>query len=160
VTSPTARRLPLMHTPTTVIDIEDYDRVAAAGPWHYVLCDGKTYAQRRVGNRTERLHTFLTGWPLVDHINGNGLDNRRVNLRPATPSQNSANTRTRLSVSGYRGVTWFARTSRWRAHISVDGKQRHLGYFDDAAEAARVRDTAALEAFGEFARLNFPQETS
>lgn len=148
-----------------LVDEADYERVVAAGRWHAAPCGRHVYAQRSVRNpltrrsTEERLHTFLTGWSLVDHANGDGLDNRRSNLREATHAQNSANSRlSRRSTSGLKGVTWYKRTSRWRAHITVDQAQRHLGYFDDAAEAARAYDAAALEAFGEFAHINFPKE--
>lgn len=148
-----------------LIDDADHERVVAAGPWHAAPCGRHVYAQRSVRkpgtkrSTEERLHTFLTGWSLVDHANGNGLDNRRSNLREATHAQNSANSRlSRRSTSGLKGVTWYKRTSRWRAHITVGQQQRHLGYFDEAIEAAKAYDTAALEAFGEFAHINFPEE--
>jgi len=101
------------------------------------------------------MHTFLTGWPMVDHRNGNGLDNRRANLRPATKSQNGANRLIAASnKSGFKGVD--LKKGRWRAQIKVVGSKIHLGYFDLAEEAARAYDMAAIEAFGEFATLNFP----
>lgn len=147
------------------IDEADYEDVISAGPWHAAPCGRHMYVQRSVrkpgAERTteERLHTFLTGWSLVDHQNGNGLDNRRSNLREATVAQNSANSRlSRRSTSGFKGVTWYKRCSRWRAHIKVDQKQRHLGYFDDPTAAAKAYDAAALDVFGDFARLNFPKE--
>ena len=92
----------------------------------------------------------------VDHANGIGLDNRRENLRPCTRSLNTANNAVRLADSGFHGV-W--RHGRWfRARIKVDGRTQHLGYFDEAQVAARAYDAAAIDAFGEFARLNFPDE--
>lgn len=163
MTEPTARRVPLTHEPATIVDAEDHDRVVAAGPWQYGLCGSHVYAQRAVSQpdgskKVERLHTFLTGWPLVDHIDGNGLNNRRSNLRPATVSQNNANSRARLSISGYRGVARHKPTGLWQAYIHADGKHRSCGYFRDVVEAARARDLAAFKHFGEFARLNFPEE--
>jgi hypothetical protein len=163
--NPPHREIRLPSGLIAVVDEADYKNVASAGPWHAAPCGTQMYVQRSVrkpgAKRTteQRLHTFLTGWPLVDHRNGNGLDNRRSNLREATPAQNSANARlSRQSTSGFKGVTWYKRCSRWRAHIKVDQEQRHLGYFDDATEAAKAYDAAALEAFGAFARLNFPKE--
>jgi hypothetical protein len=151
-------RIPLVHNPVTLVDDDDHERVMAAGPWHFVLCDGQTYAQRVVNGRTQRLHTFLTGWPLVDHRNGNGLDNRRANLRPATPGQNNANARrSRLNTSGFKGVSLHAHSGLWRAYITADGKTRHLGYFHSPEDGARAYDAAAIELFGEFARPNFPR---
>jgi hypothetical protein len=93
----------------------------------------------------------------VDHEDGNGLNNQRSNLRIASPTQNQGNARRRKdNTSGYKGVSWYRRTNKWKAHIRVDKKLRHLGYFIDLTDAARAYDAAALEHFGEFAHLNFP----
>ena len=98
---------------------------------------------------------FLTGLPMVDHRNGDGLDNRRANLRPADASQNGAN-RVRLrGRSGYRGVTRHA-CGRWQAAICVRGKRRYLGLYDTPEGAAQAYDAAAVAAFGEYERPNFP----
>ena len=91
----------------------------------------------------------------VDHINRNGLDNRRSNLRLATHAQNEANKPPR---GEYKGAYWCKKSGRWRASIRVDGRLRHMGRFATREEAARVYDDAALEAFGEFAYLNFPRD--
>lgn len=164
MSEPTARRVPLTHSPVTIVDAEDYDRVMAAGPWQYGQCGANVYAQRAVRqpdgtSKVERLHTFLTGWPLVDHIDGNGLNNRRNNMRPATNSQNNANSRQRLGLSGYRGVARHKPTGLWQAYIQVGGKRKSCGYYRDVVAAARARDKAARAAHGEFARLNFPEES-
>lgn len=93
----------------------------------------------------------------VDHVNGNGLDNRRDNLRACVRTQNNGNRRlSGLNASGYRGVSWDARNDRWRADIRAFGVARNLGRFTDAAQAARAYDAAARDMFGEFARPNFP----
>jgi AP2 domain len=103
------------------------------------------------------MHVLIMGFTGVDHVNGNGLDNRRsVNLRPATTSLNKANGDRYFGSSGYKGVYWQKRTKRWQAMVRVNGKGVYLGYFDDPADAARAYDAAARKAFGEFARLNFP----
>lgn len=101
------------------------------------------------------MHVLIMGRPYIDHANGNGLDCRRSNLRPATVSQNSAN-RPGHSSSGFKGVHWVQRSGRWIARINANGQRRSLGCFDDPADAARAYDAAALEAYGEFAWLNFP----
>jgi hypothetical protein len=158
------RELRLPSGLVALVDEADYAKVVAAGPWHAAPCGKHVYVQRSIrkpGSKRsteERLHRWLTGWNLVDHRNGDGLDNRRSNLREATPAQNSANSRlSRRSSTGLKGVTWYKRCSRWRAHITVDQKQRHLGYFDDPIEAAKAYDVAAIEAFGDFAHTNFPK---
>ena len=90
----------------------------------------------------------------VDHINGNRLDNRRSNLRLCTHLQNSRNVRAKTRC-GLKGVT--QRGQKWQAGIRIDGKTKHLGTFDTLEDAARAYDVAASAAFGEFARLNYPQ---
>jgi len=90
-----------------------------------------------------RLHRFITSAPdnmVVDHINGDRLDNRLVNLRIVTTAQNAQNQKINCSYSrsGIRGVSWFARDSKWRAYVSSGGKQHHLGYFETKEEAARA----------------------
>jgi AP2 domain/HNH endonuclease len=95
----------------------------------------------------------------VDHINGNGLDNRRTNLRPATSAENARNRRSqRGSSSPYKGVSWIRSRRNWRANLRVGDRLIHLGSYTDPADAARAYDAAALKYFGEFARLNFPED--
>jgi hypothetical protein len=96
---------------------------------------------------------------LVDHINGDALDNRAANLRIATPQQNSWNRRKNSVARPYKGVSPEPSAPHlWRAEIGIDGAKRHLGSFDTAEDAARAYDFAAVAAFGEFSRLNFPGE--
>jgi hypothetical protein len=94
----------------------------------------------------------------VDHINRNGLDNRRANLRLCTHSQNMANARMRTGT-GYRGAYADPANNRFRAEIKVDGRRIRLGSFRTAEAAARAYDEAAADAFGEFATLNFPRHS-
>ena len=125
------------------------------------------YATRHVlhpvtGRRTTiRMHRAIMGVTdpriQVDHIDLNGLNNQRHNLRIATHGQNQQNHRVRQdNTSGYKGVSWNRESSKWAAYI-IDGHKIHLGYFTDPEEAARVYDRAAILHFGEFARLNFEE---
>lgn len=93
---------------------------------------------------------------VVDHINGNTLDNRRSNLRVATRAQNNTNrAKSAGCVSPYKGVTWMttARHKRGYWKAAIGGK--HLGYFDSEIDAALAYDKAAIEQYADFARLNF-----
>ena len=94
----------------------------------------------------------------VDHRDGNGLNNQRDNLRVCTRGQNARNCRGN-SALGVKGVTLNANRERpWSAKIGVDYKTIHLGDFPSLEEAAHAYDAAAIQYFGEFARLNFPTE--
>jgi hypothetical protein len=93
----------------------------------------------------------------VDHINGDGLDNRRANLRIVTAQQNNWNRRfRRTGRSKYTGVTWDGRRDKWRADIYENRRKIFLGHFAEEEEAARAYDSAAKENRGEYAVLNFP----
>lgn len=146
--------------------IDDVDADLAAFK-RYAHRDEKTfYAQREIrrpggSRKIERLHQVIArrmgivGAP--DHIDGNGLNNRRSNLRQASDSQQAAHRGLQVNnTSGYKGVSWRKDVAKWQAQIQVNGKRRHLGYFADPIEAAKAYDRAALEFQGEFAVVNFP----
>ena len=93
-----------------------------------------------------------------DHVNQHRCDNSRSNLRPATRGQNRRNkSKQSTNTSGYTGVCWYKQQKKWRARVSVNGKSKHLGYFDDIEEAVQVRDEAAKKYPGEFANLNIKE---
>ena len=123
----------------------------------YALCE-----VIRGGKRSSlRMHNLVMGQVGIDHINHDGLDNRRSNLRPATDVQSLANTRKRPGLtSRYKGVCQAPACRRrpWLAQIFIDGKNRNLGSFSDEESAARARDAAAIAAWGEYAWLNFPPD--
>lgn len=147
-----------------LVDAEDADRVLQHRWCPKVNRSGSIYAQSGSGSSSRSptyLHRFVldlsSGDLSVDHINGDGLDNRRSNLRICNQSQNLANQRKRKnSTSRYKGVSWHTRGKKWAAGIMVDGKQLHLGNYDSEMEAAFAYDAAARQHFGDFARPNFP----
>lgn len=92
----------------------------------------------------------------IDHIDGNGLNNQRANLRICQSWQNKGNSRKSTGKSSkYKGVTWDKSRNRWTVHIHRENKQFFLGRFDNEREAAQAYDRAAREYFGEFARTNY-----
>lgn len=91
----------------------------------------------------------------IDHVNGDTLDNRIENLRPANRSQNCANTKSSCnSSSKYKGVSWHRSRSKWQASIRFKGKQEYIGVYDDEKEAAKAYDDRAREVYKEYAKLN------
>jgi hypothetical protein len=130
------------------------------------------YAIRHIQERgrTKRIHMHrqILNTPdemICDHINHNGLDNRKTNLRNCTIEQNNANRRKRLTTHGsrapssqYLGVSWCPRRKKWASYIKHKGRARNLGLYDVETDAARAHDRAAWELWGEYACLNFPAE--
>jgi hypothetical protein len=148
-----------------MVDIEDLAALAMH-KWSATAGRHTFYAVRTVfvdvRQTMVRMHRVIAGarpTDVVDHIDGNGLDNRRANLRIVSHSQNLWNAPSyKPSSSGFRGVSLIRRGKKWTAWCASirDGVRiRHLGYFATAEEAARAYDTAALRIRGEFARLNF-----
>lgn len=139
----------------------------------YCLTDNRKYyhARASVDGKNIILHRFIMNCPkdmVVDHINGDGLDNRRENLRICTQSQNCANRHfTTKSVQKHRfkGICYYEQprcikdgnSKKWKARIGVSGRRIHLGWFSEPEEAARAYDKAAKKYFGEFANLNFKE---
>ncbi len=114
--------------------------------------------------KTVKLHNYIMppmdGY-MIDHINGNGLDCRSVNMRYASCKENCRNKSSQCnSTSCYLGVSIDRSRNLWIASIQVDGQTKHLGRYDDEVEAAIAYDKAALEHYGKFARLNFPNINS
>lgn len=153
----THAEIPLSQGKVALVDADDMPSLSAFS-WHW----NAGYAARhvRVDGRVKKIymHREILSAPPdqeVDHINSNGLDNRRENLRWCTHSQNMANGRFGNSGrSRFRGVSLDVRCGKWRATLYVDRKQRWLGYHVRELDAAAAYNVAALAAFGEFARLN------
>jgi hypothetical protein len=172
----------------TVVDDEDYDWLMKYS-WHSVKHD-KELKRNRLRRRIEARTTYRVDLPdgrysfcpvsmhrlimnakpgdVVDHINGNPLDNRKENLRLVTNQQNSWNSRGAKTFNGkptssrfkgvykkickYRGEP---RYEYWVAKIGYNGREYTVGHFNDEVEAACMYDLAAQNYFGDYARLNF-----
>lgn len=141
----------------SLVDEEDYETVARFS-WQMVTQCHCRYAYSKIAGP---MHRLLLGFPkaLIDHRNGNGLDNRRQNLRLCTHSQNLANSRKHVkSRSVFKGVSHDPRKSRakpWRAEFRFLNRRYRSGHSTEL-EAALAYDKMAREIAGEFARTNFP----
>ena len=152
----------------TLIDDEDYEyisqwkwRAYKGGHSFYAMrnsCRIKGQIRTTVYMHRSIIKLIAGDRKQVDHINRNGLDNRRSNLRICSNSENSRNARTRKGTSKFKGVYWNQVAKRWVARIVVDYKILCLGSYVKEIEAAYAYDAAAVEHFGEFANLNFPEE--
>ncbi len=154
----------LMELPTGETVLLDLRDVALVGEWRWTrqVNPRTTYARTVIGGRTVGMHRFLLGLQdehrepggkCVDHINHNGLDNRRANLRVGDYVRNGQNRRpNRGTACGFKGVTRSG--SRWAAHITVEGRDMLLGTYETAEAAAAAYDAAACEHFGVFALTN------
>ncbi len=154
--------VPLTQGHVAIVDAADYPMVIrkqwsvkpAEGGLLYAACsvpNGKT-------TTTMTLHRFIleaSDGELIDHQNSNGLDNRKSNIRLATPLENSRNSRKlRKAPSRFKGVSRDSKSAQWRAQIRFKGKQRHLALCDSEEDAATYYDVAAQILFGPFAYTN------
>lgn len=148
--------IPLTQGMQALVDDDDYAAVSTFR-WYAMLRAGLWCAVRS-GPRPKKtpiyMHREIVCPPhglFVDHINGNSLDNRRSNLRVCTNAENGRNRKTASNnTSGHRGISWSKRKGKWECYIKIDGKQLHVGFFDDLADAACARVEAEVKHYGEF----------
>lgn len=152
-------KIPLTKGKFALVDNDDIERIFK----HSWCMHTHGYAQCRSNKKILLMHRFIMGakpGQVIDHINGNKLDNRKKNLRFCTMSQNFANRPITISNStGYKGVDWREERKKFRARIRINYKNIFLGYFDTAEEAAKRYNREAKRLFGEFALLNKVEAT-
>ena len=144
-----------------MVDDDDYEYL---NKWHWWFNGRYAIKEERYGKRSENkkrkyyMHRFLMGakeGQEVDHINSDKLDNRRENLRLCTRIENAHNKSIQSNnTSGYKGVYWSKAARKWQAYVTIDRKAKYLGLFEDKKDAARAYNQAALNNYGEFAKLN------
>ena len=143
-----------------LVDDEDFDRLVIHS-WYF----RDNYAARSYWipkHRTIFIHSEIMNFPTgyeVDHINHNGLDNRRENLRLCTHSQNAKNSKLPINnTSGYKGACYRKDIKKWHSYITVDGNRLFLGFYNELIDAAKAYDRAAKLHYGEFANLNIKED--
>ena len=149
--------IPLTRGKFVLVDDDDFEWLSKV-KWHYTSCGYAARAVRLSKNKTIliRMHRNILIPPKeaqIDHINGNGLDNRKSNLRICDKTQNQGNRRKiKKAKSKYKGVA--LNKGKWVSYIKDGPKIRHLGRFIREEDAALAYNFAALGYFGEFARMN------
>jgi len=158
------KKIPVGHGKFALVDDEDFKELSLLA-WHidsYSHCKSEYASSTGPKKSHLKMHRIIMKaekGKIVDHINGNGLDNRKENLRIATYAQNSYNSgRQKNNSSGFKGVSWenVRGSKNWRAQLTVNGKKVRIGRFKTPKEAALAHDKKAKELHGAFAYLNFP----
>jgi hypothetical protein len=154
-----AKEIQLTQGIVTIVDDADFEYLNQF-KWYLLKSNSNYYAIRtkRPENKLIQLHRIVIQakqGEIVDHINGNKLDNRKCNLRICTKSQNCQNRKiSKLNKSGFNGVSWNIRNKKWVAQIACNNQKIHIGFFNEPIEAAKAFNEAALKYHGEFAHLN------
>lgn len=150
------KQIPLSQRKFALVDDEDFDFLNKF-KW-YAHKGGNTYYAVIKENWfiVTRMHRLILGVEneciIIDHIDRNGLNNQKSNLRICNNSENQANRiKKRFCSSNYKGVYFDKKNNKWICHFN----RKHIGYFDSEIEAAITYDAAAINKFGEFARTNF-----
>ncbi len=154
-----AKNIPLTQGQYAIVDDADFDWLNQ-WRWHFNRTTGYASRRDRKGMRTILMHRLIIGAPTgsqTDHVDGDGLNNQRHNLRICTASQNQQNRKPQAgSRSQYKGVSFY--DDVYVVRIYVNEENLYLGRFTDERLAAQVYDFAATKYYGEFAALNFPDE--
>lgn len=148
------KEIPLTKGLVALVDDEDYEFLSQY-KWYPLKSQNTHYAWSKKHGRMHHKIVSLEPGKQIDHRNGNGLDNRRANLRLCTRSQNQWNQLPRQGTSSrFKGVCWINRDNRWRAQIKLKDKRVYLGNYTSEIDAATAYNDAATRHYGDFACLN------
>lgn len=150
------KEIPLTQGRIALVDDEDFEMLSQY-KWHCQICRRSEYAARGIKGGKIYMHRVLfPQYKSIDHIDGNGLNNQKANLREVNHNQNMHNRRSFVGSSAFKGVYWNKSEKKWKVSIHFDGKRRGLGSYSDEIEAAKAYDAAAELFFGPYAKKNLP----
>lgn len=158
------KRIKLTQNKYALVDDEDYEQINQY-KWQIHYVGRNCYARGNLQKvnrewKKQYMHRLIMNCPeelQIDHINHNGIDNRKRNLRICTQSQNNRSQRSwqKKTSSKYKGVCWNNYSGKWKTQIRLNNKEIHIGYYANEINAALAYDKKAEELFGKFAYLNF-----
>ena len=157
------KKIPLTQGYFALVDDEDYEWLSAH-LWHVNKQPNSNYAITTHDGKQVLMHRLIMELKMgdgiqVDHINHDGLDNQKSNIRICNKQQNQCNRFTTKHSSQYRGVCVFNKNKVFSAQITINQVKHHLGLFRSEKEAAQTYDRVAIKVFGEFAQPNFPRRS-
>ena len=150
------KKIKLTQNKYALIDDEDFEYL---NQWKWCYHHSYAIRSKQIDNRKKyfRMHRELIKVPLgmvIDHINGDSLDNRKENLRACTVSQNAMNAKIKKDTSSnIKGIYFFKNENKYKARITINGRSKHLGVFQDIKNAISAYNNAAKEYFKKFAKL-------
>lgn len=153
-----SKQIQLSQGKYAIVDDEDFEYLNSLGKWSTANMYNLSYAIKKHDGRNTLMHRLIIGakkGEIVDHINGDGLDNRKCNLRICLHKENLRNrSAQKNSKSGVKGVCKPKGRNKWRVQIKINGKIKNIGNFYELNDAIKCYNSAATKHYGEFAKLN------
>jgi hypothetical protein len=142
---------------TAICDDEDYDRLIKHGWVYQPGRFGEEYARACIKQKGILMHRFILNPPKymeIDHVNGNGLDNRKCNIRICTHAENMRNRKNQSNnTSGHKGVHWDKQKNKWLVYAGKNNKRYYGGTYENIVDACSAQDKLSIKLYGEFARI-------
>lgn len=149
--------IPLNNDKYSLVDADDFKQLSKY-KWHV---NSNGYCTGFINGKNIRMHRYILNISnpkvMIDHANGDKLDNRKSNLRFCSAKENSRNVKKHKGISRYKGVFPDIKTGKWRVAIKENDKVEYFGHYDDEVFAAKVYDRLAINMHGDFASINFQE---
>jgi hypothetical protein len=152
------KEIKLTQNQVALVDDEDFERLNQF-KWCANKIGNTFYAISSINidgiKKNVYMHRYIISGKHIDHIDGNGINNQKINLRICTHKENMMNQYKRSNLSSiFKGVSFYKPTKKWRCQININGKNTYLGCFISEIEAAKAYNKKAIENYGKFANLN------